>query len=116
MAPAWHYHIAVYTLLAVIISTLRSMARFGLRFSMYFYYALLLPLQLCHPIHTLQREWLDFGWFASHTFHQLLILLDFTIYLTYDSVLIWPISAREIIVIFTEIFKYCTYISKSSIS
>ena len=40
------------------------------------YYALyLLPLQLCHPIHTLQRKWLDFGLFANHTLKLLVISL-----------------------------------------
>ena len=80
----------------------------GSKFSMCFIYELLRTLQLCHPIHTLQRGWLDFGWFASHTFHLPLMSLDFTTYLTYYSILTWPISAREIIGIFTEIFKYCT--------
>ena len=73
MAPTWLYHTLVNTLLAVTISTLRSMARFRLEISMYLFYALLLTLQLCHPIHTLQREWLDFGWFANHNFHLLVI-------------------------------------------
>ena len=47
------------------------------------YYVLyVVPLQLCHPIHTLQSEWLDFGWFANHTLKQLVILLVPTIYFT----------------------------------
>ena len=83
MAPAWRYHNAVNTLCSVTISTLRSMAQIGLKCSMYLFYALLLTLQLCHPIHTLQREWLDFGWFANHNFQLLVISLDSTIYFTW---------------------------------
>ena len=78
MAPTWRCRAAAYALFAVIISTLRSMAQFGLKFTVYHVYALLLPLELCRTIHTLQREWLDFRWFASHNFHLSLISLIFT--------------------------------------
>ena len=73
MAPAWRSHTAVFTLAAGNISTLRSMARFVCKYSMYSFYALLLPLNLHHPLHANQREWLDFGWFASHNFNLLVI-------------------------------------------
>ena len=42
----------------------------------------LLSLQLCHSIPTLQREWLDFVWFANHTLILLVISLVFPIYST----------------------------------
>ena len=58
------------------------MARFGLKSLYVLVYALLLPLQVCHPVRNLQHERLDFVWFASRPLDLLVISLKFATHLT----------------------------------